>query len=278
MTANRGVRKVTERILKRGNGIIVTDKDKDGYGWDEIPPGSKFIDYETGIEWVKLKDVFVDKTTGKILGYGKIRESDGVVLRQDDVLFKKKDGTAYKKDDVEILEQTNWVPAHTRDDGTLCVARDSKIAEETFTIIKPNDGSGNMEYANSNGEHKKFPIQGDGSIIFELERGSYIKGRNHLEVFVDDVLRHSVTSGGLKELTEKRFAVSGGLKEGQEVTARYICISRYGSPYQRVYINVDNPEDMEVGDMWLDYNDAIDTSTGVAIDSFILSDEPFNSD
>lgn len=55
MTTTRGVKKVSENILTNGRAIIVTEKDKDKYKWDEIPVGSKFIDTKTGIEQVKLE-------------------------------------------------------------------------------------------------------------------------------------------------------------------------------------------------------------------------------
>lgn len=51
----RGVRKVYEDILLDGRAIIVTDKNKDNYDWADIPDGSKFIDTETGFEYVKLE-------------------------------------------------------------------------------------------------------------------------------------------------------------------------------------------------------------------------------
>lgn len=50
-----GVRKVYEGILRDGRAIIVTDKNKNNYDWADIPDGSKFIDTETGFEYVKLE-------------------------------------------------------------------------------------------------------------------------------------------------------------------------------------------------------------------------------
>ena len=90
MTTTRGVKKVSENILTNGRAIIVTEKDKDKYKWDEIPVGSKFIDTKTGIEQVKLEG------------------------------------------------QSDWVPAGIKNDGTLCIAKDTRLISEVFTITNMN--------------------------------------------------------------------------------------------------------------------------------------------
>ena len=116
----------------------------------------------------------------------------------------------------------------------------------------------------------------DGSVVFELEKGPYCKGRNHLEILIDDTLRRTVHSGGLKELTERRFALSEPLKKGQEITARYVRLFRYGNPYPRIFIDKDTPVAAETGDLWIDFDDYINTDIGLFIDKTILSDEPLD--
>lgn len=39
MTNARGIKKVNENILSKGRAILVTEKDKEKYSWDEIPVG-----------------------------------------------------------------------------------------------------------------------------------------------------------------------------------------------------------------------------------------------
>ena len=194
---NRGIKKVNERILTDGRAIIVTEKDSSKYDWSEIPNGSKFIDINTGIERVKLKDILVDKASGVTLGYG--RFVDGKVFCQDGItpIYKPDGVTQYKETEVEFTEESSWVPANIKNDGTLCIARDSMIVEEVFTVEILDDGSGNMVYSNTEGNRRRFPKTASGGYVFELEYGPYMRGRNHLEVFLDDVLRRTVKSGGI---------------------------------------------------------------------------------
>lgn len=49
----RGVRKVNEKIVEDGRALIVTDGDKTGPVWHDIPYGSLHIDPETGKFYIK---------------------------------------------------------------------------------------------------------------------------------------------------------------------------------------------------------------------------------
>lgn len=276
MISSRGIHKTSEQTLLKGRGIIVTEKDKTKYDWEDIPSGSKFIDEVTGIEQVKLKDVLVVKATGTALGYGVVK--NGKVYYADRITpILKSDGTQYLSDEVEYSPQSDWVPAGIKNDGTLCIAKDAIIVKETFTIYQENDGNNNMVYTNSNGEYRRFPIQSDGSVVFELENGSYIMGRNHLEITIDDCLRRSAHGQDIIELTEKRFAIPETLYAGQKVEAKYIRVCRIGAPYPRIFTNSVRPPEAEVGDLWIDYDDFINTDLGVFIDRVILSDEPLDA-
>lgn len=274
MATERGVKKVSELILARKRGAIITEKGT--YDWENVPPGSKFINTVTGNEQVKLRDTLIDKATGANLGYGIIHEDDLKVYHDDGTPILKSNGKQYTHDEVKLSNVDDWVKANVKNDGALCIAKDSMIIEEVFTIFKPDDGEGNMEYLNTDGQHRRFPIMSDGSVVFELEKGPYCKGRNHLEVLIDDTLRRTVSSGGLTELTERRFALSEPLKKGQEITARYVRLFRYGNPYPRIFIDTNTPAAAEVGDLWIDFDDYINTDIGLFIDKTILSDEPLD--
>lgn len=203
MTTTRGIKKVSEKILTDGRAIIVTEKDKDQYDWNEIPVGSKFIDTTTGIEQVKLEG------------------------------------------------QSDWVPANTKNDGTLCIAKDAVLKTEVFTIKTLDDGDGYFSYTNTDGELRHLPKTNMG-YVFEIENGTYAPSRNHLEVYIDSVLRRTAQTGGLTELSTRRFELQEDLKVGQEITAQYYNVLRVGNPYPRIFIGMDDPDDSEVGDVWID--------------------------
>lgn len=166
---------------------------------------------------------------------------------------------------VKLEGETDWLPTGLKNDGTLCIIKDSMIVTETFTVTSvPEFQNGQyasyteFTYTNSDGETRHMPITEHNELIFELEKGSYIKNRNHLEAMIDDVLGRSPASGGLREVTETRFAVADQLKVGQEITAKYIRLFRIGNPYPRVFMMDDTPEASELGDLWIDTNESID--------------------
>ena len=154
---------------------------------------------------------------------------------------------------VKLEGESDWVPAHVKNDGTLCIAKDAIMEVETFVIKDLDDGDGNFTYETSDGQLRHLP-KTDQGYVFELEKGTYAIGRNHLEVYIDDTLRRTVNSGGVIELSERRFALQDDLKVEQEITASYYKIFRVGNPYPRIFINTNTPEGSETGDIWIDVN------------------------
>lgn len=201
----RGIRKVGENILAPKRAIIVTDKNKSQYKWNEIPDGSLFIDTVTGITSVKLEG-----------------ESD-------------------------------WVPFGIKNDGTLCIAKDTKLVTEVYTIKNPDEGDGHFSCTNTDGDIRHYTLTKDG-YIFELEKGSYQMGRNQMTIIIDDCLHRSEESGGISELSETKVLLKDKLVAGQEVTIMYSNVVRIGNPYPRIFINDNEPDVAEVGDLWIDTN------------------------
>lgn len=220
MAETRGIRKVSENILAQGRAIIVTEKDKDKYNWDEIPDGSIFIDTETGIQAVKLHG-----------------ESD-------------------------------WVPAGIKNDGTINIAKDNITKVESFTIVQETvpDNPNEFIYTNSEGQqrHGLKEWNAAGTVlkgyVFTLEQGTYIMHRNHLRVTIDDLLQRSVATGGVEEVSEKRFRLTEQLVDKMEITVEYSAAFRMGSPYPRFFMNGEAPEASEVGDFWLDTDATLEES------------------
>jgi hypothetical protein len=107
LSDTKGVKKVSERILKENRALILTEENKSKYSWGEIPDGSLHINGQTGLISVKL--------SGK----------------------------------------TDRVPAGIRNDGTICIAKDSRIGIETFLIKTLDDGDGTYTVENENGEQRQ---------------------------------------------------------------------------------------------------------------------------
>jgi hypothetical protein len=272
--SSRGIHKTSEQTLLKGRGVLVTEKNKGKYNWDEVPLGSKFVDETTGFEKVKIRDVLVENSTNKVIGYGVIK--DGKVYAADRVTpILKADGTQYLSSDVKYAPSTDWVQTSRKYDGTLCVTKDIMIVRESFTVEQSNDGNNNMVYVNNRGERCTRPIQADGSYIFDLEY-TYTLGRNHISVLIDGTKHYTINGDRMTEVSSKRFAVKEALYPGQVVTATYVHIVNIGNPVPRIFLSSTMPEEAESGDWWIDTSDFINTDLGVFFDKNILPDEPLD--
>lgn len=153
---------------------------------------------------------------------------------------------------VKIKGESNWVPAGIKNDGTISIARDTRLVTEVYTIVNPDEGDGHFSCENEAGETRHFPLTDDGYPVFYLEKGSYQMLRNQVTVTIDDCLHRSVASGGVIELSETRIQLNEQLKAGQEITIMYSNVVRIGNPYPRIFINDNEPDVAEVGDIWID--------------------------
>lgn len=158
---------------------------------------------------------------------------------------------------VKVKDQSDWIPAGIKNDGTISIAKDTFVIEETFTVKTLDDGNGEFSYYNTEGEVRHGQKLENGSFVFELEKGSYPMLRNHLEIIIDDALRRTASSGGVTEISNTKFAITEKLVEEQEITARYLSSNRIGNPYPRIFLTSDEPEYAETGDFWLDYDDSL---------------------
>lgn len=159
---------------------------------------------------------------------------------------------------VKLKGESNWVPAGIKNDGTISIARDTRLVTEVYTIINPDEGDGHFSCENEAGETRHFPLTDDGYPVFYLEKGSYQMLRNQVTVTIDDCLHRSVASGGVIELSETRIQLNEQLKAGQEITIMYSNVVRIGNPYPRIFINDNEPDVAEVGDFWLDTDANLD--------------------
>lgn len=196
-----------------------------------------------------------------------VQDGLGLVVNKRDVmdwnqipngsLFVDKNGVMMMK----VEGETDWIPAGIRNDGTLVISRDTSLHVETFTITSLDNGDGTFTYINSDGEQRYKPKEADG-LVFQLEKGTYLPGRNHLTVVYDDVLERSAASGGIIEIDETRFKVTENIPVGTELTVKYIKWVRIGNPYPRWYEAYAEPVDAEVGDFFLDLGTDIEDAFG----------------
>ena len=152
---------------------------------------------------------------------------------------------------VKLAGETSWSPTGLKNDGTLVISKDTQFCNEIFTITEINKDNNIFIYVNENGEQRYKTFDEEDGFLFELEKGTYLPGRNHLEVTIDDCLIRTVNNGGIKELNERKFFIPEELIVGQKIAVRYVKWSKIGNPYPRFYLNETEPEAPEYGDFWL---------------------------
>ena len=154
---------------------------------------------------------------------------------------------------VKIEGESSWVPFGVKNDGTLSIARDACIVEETFVVKKIDLAAKEFEYTNSEDQTRRSNIKDD-MFVFELENGTYMMHRNHIEVFIDDTLRRCESSANLVEQGAGKFFSlhKSDIRVGTEVTAKYYKALRVGNPYPRIFIGDNTPVDAEIGDLYID--------------------------
>lgn len=162
---------------------------------------------------------------------------------------------------VKVEGESDWIPAGIKNDGTICIAKDTKIVYEIFLITKVDLNNKTFEYVNEDGHYRNSIIIEDEKTkeigyLFEVEKADYMPKRNMLEVAINDTLIRTATSGGLIEITNKRFSLGSELRVGDKINVRYGARITIGNPYPRIYMATTPPQGAQEGDLWLDENDA----------------------
>lgn len=122
---------------------------------------------------------------------------------------------------VKVEGEADWIPAGARNSGRTAIAKDARILYEVFIVKRADNGDGTFTYVNKDGEERTKPFTKEGKQVFEIEEGTYILGRNKIEIYVDDMLHRSGGSGGIVEIDETRFAMEENAADGIEITVKY---------------------------------------------------------
>ena len=230
----RGVRKINEQTVQEGRALIITEENESNYSWEDIPCGSLKVSGDTGVILVKLR------------GQGTWVPSN---VRLD--VARDVNGNV-------IYDTNNSESGHT-----ISIAKDSIVLRENYVITNIDVGNNQFTYEDETGQ-RYFGEKSDKGYHFELKKGHYAPGRNMLEVVIDDCLYRSAASGGIIEQSETKFIITETLVNGMELTVKYVELIRIGNPYPRIYLRRgqyndqgidmnDEPENAEVGDVWIDF-------------------------
>lgn len=205
------------------------------------------------------------------------KSSENILARGRAIIVTEKDKNKYKWGDipngskfidtktsieyVKLEGESDWVPANVKNDGTLCISKDTIVYYEIFTITEINKAALTFRYQDDKGDYRNStmlydPIEEKTTFLFKVEKGDYQPGRNLLQVTLNDALSRTAASGGLKEITNRDFGYVEDLKVGDELTVVYAHKMNIGNPYPRIFVSNKPPVEAEEGDFWLDTNPA----------------------
>lgn len=193
-----------------------------------------------------------------------ITEEDKSQLKWDAI----PDGTLHVNPDNGLISvkrkgDTDWTPAGIKNDGTISIAKDTIVREEAFVVREIKRSKDNaiteLVYENAEKHLRHTAYDPDYGFVFHLEKGTYALGRNCVEVFIDDILRRTVSSGGVKELDEETIALPEELEVEQEITVKYYSTVKVGNPAPHFYESATEPLNAEIGDIWINYNEDPET-------------------
>lgn len=249
----RGVRKINEQTVQEGRALIITEENESNYSWEDIPCGSLKVDGDTGVILVKLR------------GQGSWVPSNIRIDTARDI-------------NGEAVYDTN----DTEFGHTVAIAKDSIILRENYVITNTDSDGNRFTYEDETGQ-RFFGYKSEKGFHFELRKGHYAPGRNMLDVIIDDCLYRSAASGGIIEQSETKFIVTEPLVNGMELTVKYVQLIRYGNPYPRIYLRRgqyndqgidmnDEPENAEVGDVWIDFTGEPEDEDGYLAEALNSSD------
>jgi hypothetical protein len=102
---------------------------------------------------------------------------------------------------------------------------DTLIKEEIFTIVTADNGDGTFTYSDSNDVQYTGTLDVDGYQVFDLQQGTYPVGERKIEAIINDTLRRSQASGGLKEVDDTTVAIS---PEGNGAEISFVYFERLG--------------------------------------------------
>ena len=181
------------------------------------------------------------------------------------------DGTIYidttnGNEYIKLKGQTDWVARNVKADNTIAIMKDSMVVNEVFTVKSIDTTNKTFVYTTDTDQQMTGKIDGSGHLVFNLNKGTYLPGRNHLNVKIDGILERTVQDGNLVEINENRFYVTDTLETGHRLNVEYIKWIRIGNPYPRFYLSNDEPTEAEVGDLWLDEDANLDSDTGANTD------------
>ena len=199
-----------------------------------------------------------------------LQEQRALILtdtNKDDYDFNSlPDGTIYidttnGNEYIKLKGQTDWVARNVKNDNTIAIMKDSMVINEVFTVKSIDTTNKTFVYTTDTDQQMTGKIDGSGHLVFSLNKGTYLPGRNHLNVKIDGILERTVEYGNLVEVNESSFFVVDELQVGHVLVVSYIKWIRIGNPYPRCFMSTDEPTSSEIGDLWID-TDAFINSDG----------------
>lgn len=145
----------------------------------------------------------------------------------------------------------SWVALKLPASESLIVEESSRMVCEKIIFIDYDRIEGKLYYS-INGVYKESKLTRQDNFVFELDKGEYIPGNNHIKALINNAIECSPATKTLKELDSTHFVLnSTQLEQGCEIDVYYIERYHVGNPVPRFYNQEDEPVNPEPGDFWI---------------------------
>ena len=145
----------------------------------------------------------------------------------------------------------SWVALKIRGDETVIVEESSRMLVDKIVFIKYDMVEGKLYYT-VNGKNKVSDATRQNNFIFELDKGQYIPGNNHIKALINNTIECSPATRTLKELDSTHIVLnSNDLEQGCEIDVYYVERYDIKNPVPRIFNQEEEPANPESGDFWI---------------------------
>ena len=145
----------------------------------------------------------------------------------------------------------SWVALKIRGDETVIVEESSRMLVDKIVYVKYDMVEGKLYYT-INGKSKVSDATRQNNFVFELDKGKYIPGNNHIKALINNTIEYSPATRTLKELDSKHIVLNATqLEQGCEIDVYYIERYDIKNPVPRIFNQEAEPENPESGDFWI---------------------------
>lgn len=147
---------------------------------------------------------------------------------------------------IKLYGKTDWTPLEevfAQDKTSNLIIHGNRIIKEPFLVLDIDKDNNTITYVNHRNERRHkflYPDQKDTYAVFELDKGSYIEGKNLISATVNNTIVCNEQNYKLQELTSRRIGIDiDCLEAGCWLDVQYYDVNKMTQAGYEMYLNKD---------------------------------------